>query len=101
MRSKVLTLLFAAGLAVTPSLAQAQSRRDVEQTRMIDGTLGAVAGALIGGPIGLIAGAALGYTMGPEVTGPVTQPGRIRTARRAHRRRAPARVAVQQAAPQG
>jgi hypothetical protein len=98
MRTRTVILLLAAGLAAAPGAAHAQSR-SLEQTRMIDGTIGAVAGALIGGPIGLIAGAAIGYTMGPEITGPVTRPGvryASRSARRVRRKAAPA--AYQQAA---
>ncbi len=37
------------------------------QERALDGTLGAVAGAVVLGPVGLIAGAAVGATAGPSI----------------------------------
>ncbi len=37
------------------------------QERAVDGTLGAVAGAVVFGPLGLIAGAAVGATAGPGI----------------------------------
>jgi hypothetical protein len=37
------------------------------QERAVDGTLGAVAGAVVFGPLGLVAGAAVGATAGPGI----------------------------------
>jgi hypothetical protein len=38
------------------------------QERAIDGTLGAVAGAVVAGPVGLVAGAVVGVTAGPSIS---------------------------------
>ncbi|MFO1114105.1 MAG: hypothetical protein U1E28_00350 [Beijerinckiaceae bacterium] len=100
MFNRTFTFLLAAGLAAAPTLAHAESRA-IEQTRMVDGTIGAVAGALIGGPIGLLIGGALGYTMGPEVTGPMKgagQPVRVAKKRTVRKRPPAAPAAYQQAA---
>ncbi|MGP8233574.1 MAG: hypothetical protein ACLQL2_13070 [Methylovirgula sp.] len=40
----------------------------VAQERAIDGTLGAVAGAVVAGPVGLVAGAVVGVTAGPAIS---------------------------------
>ena len=37
------------------------------QERAVDGTLGAVAGAVVLGPVGLVAGAVVGATAGPSI----------------------------------
>ncbi|PPQ29295.1 hypothetical protein CCR94_15845 [Rhodoblastus sphagnicola] len=34
---------------------------------LVDGALGAGAGALVGGPVGAVAGGAIGYTAGPAI----------------------------------
>ena len=52
---------FAAGLLAVAGAAQAQER-------LIDGALGAGAGALVGGPVGAIAGGAIGYGAGPRIS---------------------------------
>ena len=36
--------------------------------RMLDGVLGAGAGALVAGPIGLVAGGVIGYSSGPNIS---------------------------------
>ena len=59
-RSFIITAL-AAGLFFTPFAAGAQQR-------VIDGVLGAGAGAVVGGPVGAVVGGAIGYTAGPEIT---------------------------------
>ncbi|HMN73301.1 MAG TPA: hypothetical protein PKA55_15685 [Rhodoblastus sp.] len=83
--------MLSTALALSPALARAESRA-VEQSRFINGTVGAVAGALVGGPIGLIAGAALGYSMGPEIAGTQATFGqRRRVTRHARRGRTGAR----------
>ena len=87
MRKSVLTLFLTAGLAAAPSLAQAQTRA-VEQSRVIDASVGAVAGALIAGPIGIIAGGAIGYMMGPRMTSTAFGATRVATTRAARRHRA-------------
>ena len=38
------------------------------QERAVDGTLGAVAGAVVAGPVGLVAGAVVGVTAGPAIS---------------------------------
>jgi hypothetical protein len=38
------------------------------QERALDGTLGAVAGAVVAGPVGLVAGAVVGVTAGPSIS---------------------------------
>lgn len=92
MRKPLPLLLLSTALALSPALALAESRA-VEQSRFINGTVGAIAGAMVGGPIGLIAGAALGYSMGPEIAGPQATfgPGRRVARRSVHRSRARAR----------
>jgi hypothetical protein len=37
-------------------------------SRMVDGVLGAGAGALVAGPVGLIAGGVIGYSAGPNIS---------------------------------
>lgn len=59
-RSFIITAL-AAGLFFTPFAAGAQQR-------VIDGVVGAGAGAVVGGPVGAVVGGAIGYTAGPEIT---------------------------------
>jgi opacity protein-like surface antigen len=51
----------AAGLLGTAGAVQAQER-------LIDGALGAGAGALVGGPVGAVAGGAIGYSAGPHIS---------------------------------
>lgn len=86
MRKPLPFLLLSTALALAPALALAESRA-VEQSRFINGTVGAIAGAMVGGPIGLIAGAALGYSVGPEIAGPQATFGPSRrVARRSVRR---------------
>ncbi|WP_297296508.1 hypothetical protein [uncultured Methylovirgula sp.] len=38
------------------------------QERAVDGTLGAVAGAVVFGPLGLVTGAVVGVTAGPAIS---------------------------------
>jgi len=38
------------------------------QERAVDGTLGAVAGAVVLGPVGLVTGAVVGVTAGPAIS---------------------------------
>ncbi len=51
----------AMGLALMTSTAQADSR-------VVDGVLGAGAGALVAGPVGLVAGGVIGYSAGPNIS---------------------------------
>jgi hypothetical protein len=60
MKRTLLAVIAAAGL-ITASAAQAQER-------LIDGALGAGAGALVGGPVGAVAGGAIGYGAGPRIS---------------------------------
>jgi Zn-dependent protease len=52
--------------AVVVSLA-APASVAVAQERLMDGAMGAVAGALVGGPVGLVAGGVVGATAGPAI----------------------------------
>ncbi len=51
----------ALGLMLTTSAARADSR-------LVDGLMGAGAGALVGGPVGLVAGGVIGYSAGPHIS---------------------------------
>lgn len=60
MRKAQLTMSFLAmSVASTAAIAQ---------ERAVDGTLGAVAGAVVAGPVGLLAGAVVGVTAGPSIS---------------------------------
>lgn len=74
MRRSLPLLILSTALALSPALAHAEPKA-VQESRFINGTVGAIAGAMVGGPIGLIAGAALGYSMGPEIAGPYSTVG--------------------------
>ena len=52
-----------AALVLGLSLVGGQAFAD---SRLVDGLLGAGAGALVGGPIGLVAGGVIGYSAGPQ-----------------------------------
>jgi hypothetical protein len=39
--------------------------------RLVDGALGAAAGALVAGPVGLLAGGLIGYVAGPRISRPL------------------------------
>lgn len=91
MRKPLPLFLLSTALALSPALALAESRA-VEQSRFINGTVGAIAGAMVGGPIGLIAGAALGYSIGPEIAGPQATFGPSRRVARRTARRSRARA---------
>jgi hypothetical protein len=47
------------------SLAAFEAHAD---SRVVDGVLGAGAGALVGGPVGLVAGGVIGYSAGPNIS---------------------------------
>jgi hypothetical protein len=49
------------GLSLMASAARADSR-------VVDGVLGAGAGALVAGPVGLVAGGVIGYSAGPHIS---------------------------------
>lgn len=59
MRKIQLTIFLLAMLSATAASAE---------ERALDGTLGAVAGAVVAGPIGLVAGAVVGVTAGPSIS---------------------------------
>jgi hypothetical protein len=46
-------------------LATSAARAD---NRLVDGLMGAGAGALVGGPVGLVAGGVIGYSAGPHIS---------------------------------
>lgn len=85
MRRSLALLMISTAIALAPAFARAESRA-VEQSRFINGTVGAIAGAMVGGPIGLIAGAALGYSIGPEIAGPQATYGKRKRVARTYRR---------------
>ncbi len=59
---KVALAFFSAfGLSLAVTTAHADSR-------MVDGVLGAGAGALVAGPVGFVAGGVLGYSSGPDIS---------------------------------
>jgi opacity protein-like surface antigen len=61
MKRLLFAATIAAGLIGAAASAQAQDR-------LIDGALGAGAGALVGGPVGAVAGGAIGYSAGPWIS---------------------------------
>jgi hypothetical protein len=60
MAKKALAALLALGLSLAAPAAYAGSR-------IIDGAMGAGAGAIVGGPVGAVAGGVIGYTAGPTI----------------------------------
>ncbi|MCW2275481.1 hypothetical protein GJ654_13300 [Rhodoblastus acidophilus] len=54
-----------AASALALSLVAFEARAD---SRVVDGVLGAGAGALVGGPVGLVAGGVIGYSAGPSIS---------------------------------
>lgn len=59
------TTILASAIAVSLSVSSVA----VAGERLVDGAMGAVAGALVGGPIGLVAGGVVGATAGPAIAG--------------------------------
>ena len=57
----VLAFVSAFGLSLAVTTAYADGR-------MVDGVLGAGAGALVAGPVGLVAGGVIGYSTGPDIS---------------------------------
>lgn len=55
-------------LALAGALLAATSVGALAQERLIDGALGAGAGAVVGGPVGAVAGGAIGYGAGPRIS---------------------------------
>ncbi len=49
------------------SLINSAPAKKTACSRLGDGAMGALAGALVGGPIGLVAGGMVGYTAGPSM----------------------------------
>ena len=60
MRKALLAAACASAMVLPTALAA--------QERAVDGTLGAVAGAVVAGPVGLVAGAVVGVTAGPALS---------------------------------
>lgn len=60
MKSMLAIAVFAAAVALAPSVADAQER-------LGDGAMGAAAGAVVFGPVGAVAGGLVGYTAGPDI----------------------------------
>jgi len=60
----------AAAVHATPDrdVATRRAPRAGANERLVDGALGAMAGAVVGGPIGLVAGGVIGAAAGPAVT---------------------------------
>jgi hypothetical protein len=61
----MLKVVVAFVLAFGLSLMVTDARAD---NRVVDGVLGAGAGALVAGPVGLIAGGVIGYSAGPDIS---------------------------------
>lgn len=61
---RVITIGFMAAVLFVPTAAGAGER-------LVDGVLGAAAGALVGGPAGLVAGGLIGYVAGPRISRPL------------------------------
>lgn len=60
---KVLTCLALAGAILSTTVGGV-----LAQGRLIDGAIGAGAGAAVGGPAGAVAGGAIGYGAGPRIS---------------------------------
>ena len=60
MARKSVIAVLALGLSLIGSAGYAGSR-------IVDGAMGAGAGALVGGPVGAVAGGVIGYTAGPTI----------------------------------
>jgi hypothetical protein len=69
--------VIAAGMALTPVAAAAQDR-------LVDGALGAGAGALVGGPVGAVVGGVVGYSAGPQISRGMGLEGRRHYRHRRH-----------------
>lgn len=54
--------------ALAGALLGTTSLAATAQERLIDGALGAGAGAIVGGPVGAVAGGAIGYGAGPRIS---------------------------------
>jgi opacity protein-like surface antigen len=76
---------FLAIAAVTAGLLGAAGAAQA-QDRLIDGALGAGAGALVGGPIGAVAGGVIGYSAGPQIDRTLRGGGRKYRKHHHHRR---------------
>ncbi|WP_298429083.1 hypothetical protein [Rhodoblastus sp.] len=61
MVKTTLIAALALGLSLVGSAAYADSR-------LVDGALGAGAGAIVGGPVGAVAGGVVGYAAGPTIS---------------------------------
>lgn len=61
MVKKLLITALAFGFSLVGSAAFADSR-------LVDGALGAGAGAIVGGPVGAVAGGVIGYSAGPTIS---------------------------------
>jgi hypothetical protein len=61
MMKVALAFVSAFGLSLMVTSAYADSR-------VVDGVLGAGAGALVAGPVGLVAGGVIGYSAGPNIS---------------------------------
>jgi hypothetical protein len=61
---RVIAIGFMAAVLVVPTAVSAGER-------LVDGALGAAAGALVGGAAGLVAGGLIGYVAGPRISRPL------------------------------
>ena len=60
----LIAISFMAAVLLVPTAAGAGER-------LVDGALGAAAGALVGGPAGFVAGGLIGYAAGPRISRPL------------------------------
>ena len=58
-----LSCLAASALALLIATSAARA-----ENRLVDGLMGAGAGALVAGPVGLVAGGVIGYSAGPHIS---------------------------------
>lgn len=76
-------------LLLAAALVPLASTTVLAQERVLDGALGALAGAVVAGPIGLVAGGITGATAGPAISSSWGLSGRRHAVRhRGHRRHA-------------
>lgn len=74
-------------LLAAAALFSLVSAEALGQERVIDGALGALAGAVVAGPIGLVAGGVTGVTAGPAISSSWGLSGRRHVVRHRHHRR--------------
>jgi hypothetical protein len=59
----MMKIIWVATAALTLGVSTARA-----DSRLVDGLMGAGAGALVAGPVGLVAGGVIGYSAGPHIS---------------------------------